>query len=167
MPKSAPTALQLQSLHSTIPIVDTLPPQSQQERKKPNILLVEDNAVNQRVLRKQLERGGYIVHTANNGVEALSVLATTNTSQQKKSDGIEVNVVLCVDFRSVLPYSTNETDSPKDGLGDADYERYYLRLNNSPAGSGRWPEHTCAYHCNNGVCEGGAIEEGVSCWHGK
>lgn len=41
------------------------------------LLVVEDNLVNQRVMCKQLERRGYKVFTANNGVEALKFLETT------------------------------------------------------------------------------------------
>ena len=60
----------------------------------PNVLLVEDNVVNQRVLRKQLEKAGCVVHIANNGVEALSILATANTERRKENRGVKVDVVL-------------------------------------------------------------------------
>ncbi|KAJ4354374.1 uncharacterized protein N0V89_006109 [Didymosphaeria variabile] len=42
------------------------------------ILIVEDNLVNQRVLSKQLRKAGCIVYTADNGLLALEVLATTS-----------------------------------------------------------------------------------------
>lgn len=41
---------------------------------KPNVLIVEDNLVNQRVLRKQLDKCGWTVHVAGNGQEALDWL---------------------------------------------------------------------------------------------
>lgn len=42
------------------------------------ILIVEDNLVNQRVLSKQLKKAGCTVYTADNGLLALEVLATTS-----------------------------------------------------------------------------------------
>ncbi|RAR01679.1 histidine kinase hhk19p [Stemphylium lycopersici] len=47
--------------------------------KKPqlSVLLVEDNLVNQRVLKKQLERHGYKIYTADNGQEAFDFVKTT------------------------------------------------------------------------------------------
>jgi CheY-like chemotaxis protein len=42
-----------------------------------HILLVEDNLINQRVLSKQLQNIGCIVHVANHGVEALDFMQTT------------------------------------------------------------------------------------------
>ncbi|KAK7193706.1 hypothetical protein DPSP01_000261 [Paraphaeosphaeria sporulosa] len=43
-----------------------------------SILIVEDNLVNQRVLSKQLKKAGCTVYTADNGLLALQVLATTS-----------------------------------------------------------------------------------------
>lgn len=40
------------------------------------VLLVEDNLVNQQLLRKQLMRAGCVVHVANHGAEALEMLET-------------------------------------------------------------------------------------------
>jgi CheY-like chemotaxis protein len=42
-----------------------------------HVLIVEDNLVNQKVLSRQLEKAGCIVSTADNGIYALSHLATT------------------------------------------------------------------------------------------
>ncbi len=42
------------------------------------VLLVEDNLVNQKVLGKQLKKVGCVVHVANHGGEALSFLKTSN-----------------------------------------------------------------------------------------
>ncbi|RMZ71359.1 sensory transduction histidine kinase [Pyrenophora seminiperda CCB06] len=42
-----------------------------------SILLVEDNTVNQRVLKKQLQRHGYLVYTADNGQGAFDFIQTT------------------------------------------------------------------------------------------
>lgn len=48
------------------------------------VLLVEDNLVNQKVLKKQLTRIGFIVHTANNGQDAFDFV--TNTRHWTRSD---------------------------------------------------------------------------------
>ena len=50
---------------------------SVQESQKLNILVVEDNLVNQRVLSKQLHRLGWHVAVANHGLEALEYLKQT------------------------------------------------------------------------------------------
>lgn len=42
-----------------------------------NVLIVEDNIVNQKVLKKQLLKHGYQVHTADNGQQALEYIQTT------------------------------------------------------------------------------------------
>lgn len=42
-----------------------------------SVLLVEDNAINQKVLKKQLIRHGFLVYTADNGQEAFDFLKTT------------------------------------------------------------------------------------------
>ena len=47
---------------------------SLQQEDRFEILLVEDNLINQRVLARQLRKAGCIVHTANDGVEALEFL---------------------------------------------------------------------------------------------
>jgi signal transduction histidine kinase/CheY-like chemotaxis protein len=46
--------------------------------RKIHVLIVEDNLVNQRIVRKQLEKAGCIVSTADNGVLALEYLKTTD-----------------------------------------------------------------------------------------
>lgn len=61
------------------------------------VLLVEDNLVNQQLLRKQLVRAGCIVHVANHGAEALEILKPLNTdidvilmdTQMPVMDGLE------------------------------------------------------------------------------
>jgi CheY-like chemotaxis protein len=52
-------------------------PHDAEQHIRLNILLVEDNLVNQKVLKKQLQRQGHFVHTADNGQEAISFLKTT------------------------------------------------------------------------------------------
>lgn len=47
---------------------------SLQQEERFEVLLVEDNLINQRVLARQLRKAGCIVHTANDGVEALGLL---------------------------------------------------------------------------------------------
>ncbi|KAF2401893.1 hypothetical protein EJ06DRAFT_555515 [Trichodelitschia bisporula] len=54
-------------------------PETSVEGKKPvEVLVVEDNLVNQRVLQKQLSRVGYVVHVANHGGECLDLLRRSN-----------------------------------------------------------------------------------------
>jgi CheY-like chemotaxis protein len=60
-----------QSPHAMNNTLDAPPP------SRSSILLVEDNMVNQRVLKKQLQRHGYIVYTADNGQEAFDFIKTT------------------------------------------------------------------------------------------
>ena len=59
----------------------------------PKVLLVEDNLVNQRVLRKQLQKAGCSVAVANHGQEALDYLKDTNMWIGNES-GNDVHVVL-------------------------------------------------------------------------
>ena len=64
-----------------------------------SILLVEDNMVNQRVLKKQLQLQGYIVYTADNGQEAFDFIKTTqhwkgSTSSQPRGDEPRIDVIL-------------------------------------------------------------------------
>ncbi|KAF2811370.1 uncharacterized protein BDZ99DRAFT_461454 [Mytilinidion resinicola] len=54
-----------------------------EEEPKPTLLLVEDNLINQKVLKRQLQSRGFVVTTANNGQEAIDVvraLAESSTS---------------------------------------------------------------------------------------
>lgn len=75
-------------------VVATPPTNHQQDRGHPHVLLVEDNVVNQRVLGKQLEKAGCVVHIANNGVEALSVLTAANSQRRREKRDVRVDVVL-------------------------------------------------------------------------
>jgi len=59
-----------------------------------SILVVEDNLVNQKVLRKQLEKLGHTVYVVSNGVEALSFLETTSCWQGNAASAISLSVVL-------------------------------------------------------------------------
>lgn len=50
------------------------------------ILLVEDNLVNQKVLQKQLVRHGFVVHTADNGQQALDFVFGSRHSKRAAHD---------------------------------------------------------------------------------
>jgi CheY-like chemotaxis protein len=74
-------------------------PQSESMKSKQpgnviHVLLVEDNIVNQQVLKKQLQRHGCIVHTANHGAEALQQLRGMNCYSDRVKDGTPVDVIL-------------------------------------------------------------------------
>jgi CheY-like chemotaxis protein len=56
-----------------------------------HILIVEDNLVNQRVLSKQLVKNGCHIETADNGISALTYLATTS---YQVPDGATLSVIL-------------------------------------------------------------------------
>lgn len=61
------------------------------------ILIVEDNLVNQKVLAKQLQKAGCIVHVANHGGEAIDFLKTTiyyTGSPEAQTKGLDLNVIL-------------------------------------------------------------------------
>lgn len=62
---------------------------------KTSVLIVEDNMVNQRVLKQQLRKFGYEVWTADNGQEALDFLRTTRYWRDcEASSSKHVDVVL-------------------------------------------------------------------------
>lgn len=56
---------------------------------KMHVLLVEDNPVNQQILRRQLSNKGCIVSIANHGLEALNFLKTTNARYGPIREGKE------------------------------------------------------------------------------
>ncbi|KAL8750928.1 MAG: hypothetical protein Q9199_006759 [Rusavskia elegans] len=58
-----------------------------------NVLLVEDNLINQKVLQKQLMKHNYQVQVANHGLEAIEYLETTNQWRGNET-GKQVDVVL-------------------------------------------------------------------------
>jgi CheY-like chemotaxis protein len=60
-----------------------------------SILVVEDNLINQKVLRNQLQKLGHTVHVASHGAEALSFLSTTCLwAANSASSSIDVSVIL-------------------------------------------------------------------------
>lgn len=58
------------------------------------VLIVEDNLVNQKVLAKQLQKMGCIIHLANHGGEAIDHLARSRFWKGKEVSGIELDVIL-------------------------------------------------------------------------
>ena len=54
------------------PVVSTLPPAVQPAQVSKHILVVEDNLVNQKILKRQIEQAGHRCEVANNGQEALN-----------------------------------------------------------------------------------------------
>ena len=59
-----------------------------------DILLVEDNVINARILSKQLRAKGQQVHVAIHGQEALDYLRTTKYSRGSDSNAVELDVIL-------------------------------------------------------------------------
>jgi CheY-like chemotaxis protein len=58
------------------------------------VLLVEDNLVNQRVLAKQLRAQNCIVHIANHGEEALDFIKTTQLWADRSNESVLLSVIL-------------------------------------------------------------------------
>jgi CheY-like chemotaxis protein len=58
------------------------------------VLIVEDNLVNQKVLAKQLQKTGCIIHLANHGGEAIEHLASSRFWTGKEVSGIELDIIL-------------------------------------------------------------------------
>lgn len=61
---------------------------------KLNVLVVEDNLVNQKVLCKQLQNHGHAVYAANHGGEALVFLNDTKFWKGKVQSGKELSIIL-------------------------------------------------------------------------
>lgn len=59
-----------------------------------NVLVVEDNLVNQKVLRKQLRKLGCQVVCANHGGEALDFIQTTTYWKGRENDGQALSIIL-------------------------------------------------------------------------
>lgn len=63
-----------------------------------SILVVEDNLVNQKIAARQLRAQGFIVYTANHGLEALDFLKTTRfwngEGQQQQTSPVALSVIL-------------------------------------------------------------------------
>lgn len=60
---------------------------SQAETGVVHVLLVEDNEISQRLLKKQLIRAGCSVVTANDGIEAVEFLLKNASTQHVYSEG--------------------------------------------------------------------------------
>jgi len=70
-------------------------PFTQEKTRTLNILLVEDNLVNQKVLRKQMTHKGCVVHVANHGQEALNFLPQTKlwTGNEKSPSAAQIDAI--------------------------------------------------------------------------
>ncbi|POS87594.1 hypothetical protein EPUL_001719, partial [Erysiphe pulchra] len=79
---------------STREILPRPEPSLKIDRSKIKILIVEDNLVNQRVLRRQLVKEGFQITLANHGGEALDFLKKTTFWKGNESDGLELSIIL-------------------------------------------------------------------------
>ncbi|CRK30130.1 hypothetical protein BN1708_018442 [Verticillium longisporum] len=59
-----------------------------------DVLIVEDNIVNQKVLQRQLKNCGNVTHVANHGGEALDALKKCRFWTGKESEGYHLSVIL-------------------------------------------------------------------------
>lgn len=64
---------------------------STREQVSYNVLIVEDNLINQEVLRRQLRKEGCVTHVAGNGDEALKIIKESGFA---KEGGISIDIVL-------------------------------------------------------------------------
>jgi signal transduction histidine kinase/CheY-like chemotaxis protein len=69
-------------------------PKSVRMEKAIHVLLVEDNIINQKLLQKQLQRYGCVMHTANHGAEALEKLKGMNCYSGHEKNGIRLDIIL-------------------------------------------------------------------------
>ena len=76
-PERAVAQTSVRSNSSPAAIPTTVPQTKGPDNSDLAILIVEDNLVNQKVLSKQLRKAGCTTYTADNGLLALEVLATT------------------------------------------------------------------------------------------
>lgn len=90
--KAMATQEQEQSLRRISETLETHLPRNVD--KSLDILLVEDNVINARILSKQLRAKGHQVHVAIHGQEALDFLRTTKYSQGSDSNAVELDVIL-------------------------------------------------------------------------
>lgn len=67
---------------------------SENARAKYSILVVEDNLVNQKILRMQLQKLGHEVHVVSHGREALEFLQTTSCWEGRSARDTHVSVIL-------------------------------------------------------------------------
>lgn len=67
---------------------------SENIRAKYSILVVEDNLVNQKILRMQLQKLGHEVHVVSHGREALDFLQTTSCWEGSSASEIHISVIL-------------------------------------------------------------------------
>lgn len=72
--------------------LDTLP--RLQSSNSWSILFVEDNLVNQKVLGKQLERLGCMVHVANHGIEALDMIKKSTHWKGNQASNTKFDIIL-------------------------------------------------------------------------
>ncbi len=72
----------------------TLPTASILDYSETNVLVVEDNLVNQRVLQKQLRNTGFVVEVANHGGEALEILQNSQFWNGREKTGVDLAIIL-------------------------------------------------------------------------
>jgi len=75
-----------------------------EETPKATLLLVEDNLINQKVLKRQLQSRGFVVTTANNGQEAIdAVKALTATTNHQNFEDNALPAFSCILMDQEMP----------------------------------------------------------------
>lgn len=147
-------------------------PASDDTTSKPRrgILLVEDNLVNQRVLRRQLERTGFDVHVANHGAEALELLRKSRLWRGNAQADIDPCIILmgeCCKPRAVPGDTRPLTRGCPNRLGDARHGRHRVHKGDSQARGRRADCQARAHHCRDGQRTGRAAQDGEGRGHGN
>jgi CheY-like chemotaxis protein len=94
-PENAEFASITQPAQSSRPeLVKSQGEKSNVELDKIHVLHVEDNIINQKLLRKQLVNAGCVVYTANNGVEALQFLGKSDIWREQVADSKRLDIIL-------------------------------------------------------------------------
>lgn len=95
MPKRTSTILSTTVPTSSDPGRSSTRKASLQKDTVTDILIVEDNVVNQKILDRQLRRLGYQTRIAGNGVEALAILKESTWWHKPMKGAFDLSIVLC------------------------------------------------------------------------
>lgn len=92
-----------------------------------SVLLVEDNILNQNILKKQLQRLGCTVYVANHGAEALEFFKTSRSWHDNEDPGQDVDIVL-MDWEMPIMDGLTSTRQLRDWEGSGQITKHYIIL---------------------------------------
>ncbi|KAK2606227.1 hypothetical protein QQS21_003398 [Conoideocrella luteorostrata] len=92
---ASPTSPQPRRISRILPSPDSLVKHASQATSPIfDVLIVEDNLINQKVLNRQLVNAGNRTYTANHGQEALALLEKSRFWAGRETDGFDISVIL-------------------------------------------------------------------------